>query len=373
MFHRGTEIRQEQLDVKGSIMGIQSLKATDITTDTGSIKHIGIIVFEGVVLADVLGVADVFVVGDKLISSVFPGAMGYTISLLSISGGSIRSSASVQIMTSPLPPHDTHAFDTLLIVSGTGNFNAYNDPHLINWLQNASRNVRRIAGICTGVFVMGAAGLLDNRYATTHWALQDKLLSDFPKVRVDRQAVMTEDGAIFTASEVGMASELALRFLEADMGSAIAKRVEESLLGSKRARRENPASSRPPKLNEAVASNRVQQASRWFEEHMAEPINMISAANFVSMSERNFQRQFKRETGWTPHEFLLHIRLEAVRQQLAETDLPVEKIARRCGFMSGEHVAKLFRKHMSMSPCEYRKIERSIIQQQSLSFDTVPS
>lgn len=354
-------------------MGIQSLKTPDIATDTGSVKHVGIIVFEGVVLADVLGIADVFVVGDKLISSVFPGTMGYAISLLSIDGGSIRSSASVQIMTSPLPPHDTHTFDTLLIVSGTGSFNAYSDPQLINWLQHASRNARRIAGICTGVFVMGAAGLLDDRYATTHWALQDKLLSDFPKVRMDRHSRMTEDGTIYTASEVGMASELALRFLEADMGSAIARRVEESLLGCKRPHRENPTSSRPPKINGYTTSNRVQQASKWFAEHMAEPINMLSAANFVSMSERNFQRQFKRETGWTPHEFLLHIRLEAVRQQLAETDLPVDKIARRCGFMSGEHVAKLFRKHMSMSPCEYRKIERSILQQQSLVCENVTS
>lgn len=351
-------------------MGIQFLRTSDIATDAKAIKHVGIIVFEGVVLADVLGVADVFVVGDKLISSVFPGAMGYTISLLSISGGSVRSSASVQIMTAPLPPHDTHCFDTLLIVSGTGNFNAYNDPRLIDWLQTASRSVRRIAGICTGVFVMAAAGLLDDRYATTHWALQDKLLKDFPKIRMDRQATMTEDGTIFTASEVGMASELALRFLEADMGSAIAKRVAESLLGSKPLRRENATSSRPQKQNDACASNRIQQASRWFKEHMAEPINMISAANFVSMSERNFQRQFKRETGWTPHEFLLHIRLEAVRQHLAETDLPVDKIARRCGFMNGEHVAKLFRKHMSMSPCEYRKIERSIVRQQTSAWDS---
>ena len=86
---------------------------------------------------------------------------------------------------------------------------------------------------------------------------------------------------------------------------------------------------------------------------------MIDAANSVSMSERNFQRQFKRETGQTPHEFLLQIRLEAVRQQLTETDLPVDKIARRCGFFSGEHVAKLFRKHMAISPCEYRKAERA--------------
>lgn len=271
------------------------------------------------------------------------------------------SSASVQIMTSPLPSHDNHFFDTLLIVSGTGNFDAYRDPELCDWLQKIRANVRRIGGICAGVFVLAAAGLLNNRRATTHWALQDKLMHEFPNIRMERDATITEDDGIFTASDTGMAADLALQFLENDLGESVAKRVAESLVIC-RHRRDNPSPSRPLKLAETSKNNKIQQATRWFSEHMAEPINITYAANFVAMSERNFQRQFKRGTGWTPHEYLLHLRLEAVRQQLAETDLPVDKIARRCGFLSGEHVAKLFRKHMSISPCEYRKNERSVQQ-----------
>jgi transcriptional regulator GlxA family with amidase domain len=176
---------------------------------------------------------------------------------------------------------------------------------------------------------------------------------------------MTEDEGIFTASDVGMASDMALSFLENDLGASVAKRVADSLVVCQR-RRDNPTAVRPVRLSETCKNNKIQQASRWFIDHMAEPINIINAANFVSMSERNFQRQFKRETGWTPHEFLLHLRLEAVRQQLTETDLPVDKIARRCGFLNGEHVSKLFRKHLSISPCEYRRNERSV-QKQLLS------
>lgn len=339
-------------------MEMLCVKALEPHSKRRSIKHIGIIVFDGVILADVVGAADVFGVGDKLISSAFPGMSGYTMSLLSRNGGMVNSSALVQIMTAPLPPPDNHSFDTLLIASGTGNFDAYRDPVLLDWLQKVSGSVRRIAAICTGVFVIGAAGLLDNRRATTHWALQDKLMQEFPEIHLEREALISEDDGIFTTSDVGMAADLALRFLESDLGSAFAKRVAESLVVCQR-RRDNPPATRVARHPQAISNSKVQKASRWFFEHMAEPINMIDAANSVSMSERNFQRQFKRETGQTPHEFLLQIRLEAVRQQLTETDLPVDKIARRCGFFSGEHVAKLFRKHMAISPCEYRKAERS--------------
>ncbi|MNR83723.1 HTH-type transcriptional regulator CdhR [compost metagenome] len=335
-----------------------SFKLPALTDSARTIKHIGIIVFEGVVLADVIGAADVFGVGDKLISSVFAGQSGYAISLLSLNGGVIRSSTCVQIMTLPLPAHDNHNFDTLLIASGTGSFDAYRDPGLITWLQNVRSNVRRIGAVCTGVFVMAAAGILDNRRATTHWALQDKLIREFPEIKVEREENVTEDDGLFTASEVGMATDLALTFLENDLGASVAKRVAESLVVCQR-RRERPVAVRPVKVTEVSKSSKIQQASRWFIDHMAEPISILDAANFVSMSERNFQRQFKRETGWTPHEFLLHLRLEAVRQQLTDTDLPVDKIARRCGFLNGEHVSKLFRKHLLISPCEYRRNERA--------------
>ncbi|MFC7287583.1 GlxA family transcriptional regulator [Herminiimonas glaciei] len=334
-----------------------SFKLPALADCARTIKHIGIIVFEGVILADVIGAADVFGVGDKLISSVFAGQAGYAISLLSLNGGVIRSSTCVQIMTLPLPPHDNHSFDTILIASGTGNFDAYRDPGLIGWLQGIRGSVRRIGGVCTGVFVMASAGLLDHRRATTHWALQDKLIREFPHIQLERDANTTEDDGIYTASDVGMATDLALTFVENDLGSSVAKRVADSLQVCHHRREQ--ATARPARVTEPVKCTKIQQASRWFVQHMAEPISIIDAANFVSMSERNFQRQFKRETGWTPHEFLLHLRLDAVRHQLSETDLPVDKIARRCGFLNGEHVSKLFRKHLLISPCEYRRNERA--------------
>lgn len=341
-------------------MEVMSFKGMASTGYSRSTKHVGIIIFDGVRLADVIDVTEVFGVSDKLLSSIYVGETGYVISLLSLKGGIVKSSASVQIMTSPLPTHDSHSFDTLFIVSGTGNSEAYREPDLLSWLQKMKGNVRRIGAICNGVFVIAAAGLLDNRRATTHWALQDKLIHEFPQIKIDRDAAITEDGGIFTASDIGMAAELALHFLEADLGPNVAKRVSENLLISPRRKNNFTPAKSSLKKAETNKNNKIELASRWLAEHLAEPISISDAANFVAMSERNFQRQFKYRSGWTPHEFLLHLRLEAVRQQLVETDLPIDKIARRCGLLSGEHVAKLFRKHMSISPCEYRKNERTV-------------
>lgn len=323
-----------------------------------SVRHVGIIVFDGVILADVVGVAEIFVTGDKLISSMFMGMTRYSLSLLSLTGGMVMTSSGVQVMTDPLPAQEDNHFDTLIVASGSGNFKVYRNPELIDWLQQAQHKVRRIAALCTGVFVLAAAGLLNRKRITTHWALQDKMLREFPEVILDRDVLMAEDGGIYTTGDSGMGIDIALRLHEDDLGSAMAKRVAQSLLASPR-QRESPSSLTAwCRTDESLRNSKIRKASNWLTEHMASAINAADAANFVNMSERNFQRQFKRETGETPHRFLQKIRLEAVCQHLRDTDLPIDKIARRCGFFSGEHVSKLFRKHLNTSPCEYRRSER---------------
>ena len=334
-----------------NIGGLNTIGATD---DISAVKHIGIMVFDGVILADVVGAADVFGIGDKLISTAFPGTTRYQVSIMSISGGMVTSSAAVQILTAPITQFDNQDFDTLLIASGTGNFDAYRDPVLITWLQKKRSQVRRLAAICTGVFVIGAAGFLNNRRATTHWALADKLSREFPTINIDREAQIVDDNNIFTSCDVGMATDLALRLLENDLGPAVAQRVAQNLVVCQRRRDTSPVN-KPTRPVESIMNSKIHKASLWFVEHLSDPISVIDAANYVYMSERNFVRQFKRETGQTPHDFLTNLRLEAVRQQLSETDLPVDKIARRCGLFSGANVAKLFRKQMWPSPTEYRR------------------
>lgn len=329
------------------------------------LKHVGIIIVDGVILADVVGIAEVFAAGDKMVSSLFMGTAGYRISLLSLSGGMVMSSSAVQVMTSPLPSAVEPGFESLIIASGSGNFDAYRDPRLISWLQDAQMSVRRMAALCTGVFVLGAAGLLDNRRTATHWALKDKLQQEFPGTIIETELPIAQDGNVFTANDAGLGAELALCLLEQDLGSVLARRIAQTVVSRPHPHERAHIHLQPHehehehRSESALRGDRIQKAQRWLEENLAAPISMLDAAMSVSMSERNFQREFKRETGQTPHTFLLKLRLDAVRRYLRDTDLPVEKIARRCGFFSGEHVSKLFRKYLGVSPCEYRKSERA--------------
>jgi len=318
-------------------------------------KRIGIIVFDGVILADVITVADVFAAADRLVSALFPDTLGYSTTLLSLKGGMVTSSATMQIMTSAIAEHPQESFDTLIVASGSGNFQACQNRALVDWLRESKDRVPRIAALCTGVFALAAAGLLNGRRATTHPALQEKLAREFPSINIDRQATITEDAGIFTTGDTGMGGELTLRLLGSDLGNEVTNRIAEGLMIQ---RQHCNTVARPISNPVAPIENcKITIATQWLIDHISEHINIADVAAQVSMSERNFLRQFKRVTGQTPHDFLVRIRLDAVRRDLVETELPIDKIARRWGLGNGEHVAKLFRKHMSTTARDYRKNE----------------
>ncbi len=319
-----------------------------------AIKHIGILVFDGVILADVVGIADVYDVLNKLNSTTFPGSTHYQVSVLSKSGGMIASSTPVQIMTNPVSDFNSTRFDALFITSGSGNFDAYRDPQLISWLQKKRSEIAHVAALCTGVLVAGAAGYLNNHRATTHWSLLDKFTNEFPLITIDKEEQIVSDADMYTSCDVGMGVALALKLLEHNLGATVSQHITQNIVACQR-RRDATPEVRATNHTEQAINSKVHKASLWLAEHLNEAISITDAADFVSMSERNFTRQFKRETGQTPHHFLLNLRLKAVMQQLSETDLPVDKIARRCGLFSGAQVAKLFRKQMWPSPTEFRK------------------
>ncbi|AON54697.1 GlxA family transcriptional regulator [Herbaspirillum seropedicae] len=340
---------------------MHSRQSKELNEDCSSVKHIGVIVSEGVILADLAEIAEVFFVADKMLSSMFSQGNGYHFSLLSVRGGMITTSSSVQIGTLSLQHHDIRAFDSIIIADGRGNFADCNDPQLLNWLATAALHAPRIAALCTGVLVLAEVGLLDGKKVAAHWALRDRLQREFPDIHVEPGDTLVQDQNVFTSADSGTGAEVALALIEDDLGSSFAHRIEQSLTVRQHHQFKHSLSRgseiRPGEKRHR--SERIQKALIWLDEHMSSSINMTEAADHVSMSERNFQREFKRETGETPHCFLTKIRIEAACLYLKETDLPIEKIARRCGLVSGEHLARLFRKHHGVSPGEYRKKENA--------------
>jgi len=142
----------------------------------------------------------------------------------------------------------------------------------------------------------------------------------------------------------------ALRIVEDNLGSELARQVAESIAPQHR----TPFNTSITRGSAPQVSEKIMASARWLEANVDRPISIDAAAQVAAMSERNFLRRFKSEIGMTPSDFLLRARLDMSCRMLVESRLPVDKIARRCGIGSGAQLAKLFRKYLATTPSDYR-------------------
>jgi len=295
-------------------------------------KHIGLIVADGVILHDLGAVADAFEAADRLLESELCGVTGYKVSLLSVTGNIVRSSTSIEIMTSPLPDDAVH-FDSILIISGKGNLDIYLDPHLIAWLKMMRPTVRRIGAMCCGVLVIGSAGFLDNRHVTAPRFLEEKLMREFPATLIGNEAIL-EDGNIYTTRDYGMGATLAQRLLQTDLGAQFASRITANMIRQSHSLASPIFTHATNHVDNGASRNSMTVAIEFMQNNLASSNLLSLAAEFVCMSERNFQRKFKLWTGKSPHQFITHLRLENAQTALRETGRSLSEVAKKVGLSS---------------------------------------
>ncbi|HEY3598485.1 MAG TPA: helix-turn-helix domain-containing protein [Paraburkholderia sp.] len=289
-------------------------------------RQIGIVLFEGFSLLRAGIIAEVFNKANQL--AVAGGAVNwrYTIKMLSLTGGSVPCSSSVHLWTERFDARQYQNFDALFIGGGKGAQCASLDETLRG---------RMRFGYADGP-LRGAS--------TTRSTFAASGFGAFDRPRFGGESEADSDEACFSS----MAS--ALMLVKCDLGHDIAREVAERLLpdaGAKLALM----------LAEAGVTSmqdKVRASARWLKDNCERPISVTDAAQVAAMSERNYLRRFKDEIGITPSEYLLRVRLDMVCRLLIETDLPVDKIARRNGMANGDRLAKIFRKRLLVSPTEYR-------------------
>ncbi|ORC52749.1 hypothetical protein B2G74_09475 [Burkholderia sp. A27] len=298
-----------------------------VLPQTSTVKRIEIAVFNGFSLPDAASIVELFQAANALNREAHAGSVQYEATLLSASGGRIASSSSVFVWTESFASHGpTGESRALFVVGGTGADGALRDARLIAWLREASRRGETVHPIAEGRLLLEAAGI--DRAGTTGFFDDDVTWSRF---------------AEGLCSNVPHRIRAALCIVEDDLGPAVARRVAESV-------------TRGHTVPEARVSAQIMESARWLEANIGRAVTMDEAARVAMMSERNFLRRFKNEMGRTPSDHLLQARLDMSRRLLVETSLPVEKIARHCGIGGGGRLAKLFRKHLSTTPTQYRAL-----------------
>ncbi|MDQ1666681.1 MAG: hypothetical protein QOH75_2712 [Actinomycetota bacterium] len=286
------------------------------------------------------------------------GAQLYDVRVCTPGGRPVRSSAGFQV----LPDHGLEQLEDADTVLVPGIYDVpvvtegVLDPPVRAALTAAARR-SRLMSICTGAFVLGAAGLLDDRPATTHWFYADLFRGLFPRVELDPDVLFIDDRDVLTSAGVGAGIDLCLHVIRSAYGSEVANRAaRRCVVPPWRAGGQSQFIQRP--VPPTTAST-TEPARAWALTHLDQPLDLPSLARHARMSVRTFTRRFRDETGMSPGKWIIQQRVERARHLLETTDLAVDQVARHAGFGTGAALRQQLSAAVGVAPSAYRSTFRS--------------
>jgi transcriptional regulator GlxA family with amidase domain len=322
-------------------------------------RQIGILVYPGILLLDAVGPLDVFAAANLVVAERSPHCpKAYQVEVWSDRVGAIDGSSGVSLNATRLIAAAAPCeLDTLVVAGAT----VIDDPRsqpCVDWLRHATGGIRRVGGICTGVFLLAEAGLLDGRRAVTHWAFCDELARRYPAILVEPDPIFLRDGPFYTTAGVTAGMDLALAMVQDDLGRDVALDIARRLvLFLKRPGGQSQFSAHL--AAQLDGEGPIAELQRWILNHLDNDLTVEALAERVHMSPRNFVRNFEREAGAPPGVFVERARLDAARRALEDGENQLEAVAKHCGFTSAEILRRLFQRRMGLSPTEYRERFRS--------------
>lgn len=308
-------------------------------------RTIAVFLFPGFQILDAAGPIAAFEVASRF----SPGA--YNVRVCALEAGLVPSSAGAAMPAEALSR--LRGIDTLIVVGGEGTRAALRDAKLIAAIKRAAARARRTASVCSGAFILAAAGLLEGKRATTHWRRAGDLARAFPTVRVDADCIHIEDGDVWTSAGVTAGIDLALAMIAADCGAAIADdAAREMVVYAKR-----PGGQTQHSALLDLDAPRFNDLNAWMRAHLKEDLSVERLAAKAAMSPRTFARAYAAETGVTPAKAVERLRVEAARAMLQRGGA-LQTIAAKTGFGDGERMRRAFLRLYGAPPAAMRRTLR---------------
>jgi len=267
----------------------------------------------------------------------------YDISLVSENGGPVMTSTGFAIDTLKI---DKRTFDTLIVVGDP--FIKPASPGIVEYLRSAITTTRRIAGVCTGAFVLAEAGLLDGRRATTHWYFARALEKAYPRVKMEEDRIFIVDGPIWTSAGMSAGVDLALALVEKDHGIEMSRIVAKKLVLYHR--RGGGQSQFSVMLELEPKSDRIQTALAYAKENLHSELSVEELAGAAHLSPRQFSRVFRSETGQSPAKAVERLRVESARLMMEDGRHSIDVVARDTGFGDRERMRRAFVRAFGQPP-----------------------
>jgi len=279
----------------------------------------------------------------------------YRVTNYSLAGGQIRSSLGLSVSTEQVT---TGTLADTWMISGVVNPLARKTPpEELAFVSAASKQSRRMAGLCTGTFVLGDAGLLGGRRVTTHWAFADALRTRCVKTQVEADRIFIIDGPVWTSAGLTAAMDLALAMVEKDLGSELAASVAHVMVMHQR--RSGGQSQHSEMLKMSPKSDRIQAALDFAQKNLGKALTVGDLANAAHLSPRQFSRVFQSETGRSPAKAIEHLRLEEARNMIERGRHSMAVIARETGFGDRNRLRDAFVRGFGVSPQSLRRTSRA--------------
>jgi transcriptional regulator GlxA family with amidase domain len=277
----------------------------------------------------------------------------YRLRAIARDGGPVTSSSGIEMVA---VRWDGAPCDTLIVAGGWGTRAAMACPETLAYVRAAAHRARRVASVCSGAFILAAAGLLDGHRATTHWARAAEFARAFPRVRVEPDRIFVREGAIWTSAGITAGIDLALALIAEDLGETAAKGAAQQLVVYHR--RPGGQSQFSALLEADRAGSRFSPVLAWARERIGERLPVERLADRAAMSSRHFARAFTAETGTTPAKAIERLRLEAAREWVENSAEPIEGIAMSAGFRDPERMRRAFLRAFGQPPQAMRRHAR---------------
>jgi AraC family transcriptional activator FtrA len=275
----------------------------------------------------------------------------YRFHVCSIEGKRVRAAGGVIV--------ESEANSARLARAGTIVIPGWKSPYekpparLIAALRQAHARGTRLVSICSGVFVLAATGLLNGRRATTHWRYVAALRSLYPKIQVDPDVLYIDGGMILTSAGSAAGIDLCLHIVRRDFGAEIANQVARRLVVPPH-RDGGQAQFIDAPLPQSPRGD-LAPLLRWLEANLRRELSVELLAGRAGMSPRTFARQFRRQTGTTPHQWVTHLRLLAAQRQLERSRDSIDEVAEAVGWQTAATLRQHFGKHLGTAPTSYRR------------------
>ena len=313
-------------------------------------RVIALLIFDDFQILDAAGPIAAF----EIAARIAPGA--YETKTIAAAPGLVRSSSGVAIAAASLA--SARRCDTLLIAGGLGTRAAATDTAALAFVKRTAARARRTASVCSGAYVLAAAGLLDGRRATTHRSRSRDFQRRFPKVRLEPDLIFVRDGRIWSSAGITAGIDLALAMISDDLGEEVARAVARQLVVYHR--RPGGQSQFSALLELESRQDKFVTLLRWAGERLHERLAVEDLAEKSGMSPRNFARAFSAATGVTPAKAIERLRLDKAKSELETGGGPIETIARGSGFGDPERMRRAFLRVYGQPPQAFRRTARPV-------------